>query len=74
MSTTPSEVFTEVAKAYTKYAADPYLREGQKWFSALYDVNRNIAMQIVGNKNLDPFNKDQNLENFFLWLSDIKNS
>lgn len=70
MSMTPSNLFTQVAKAYLKYASEPYLREGQKWFAALYDTNRTLAMQVTGNRELDPFYKDDNLQRFITWITE----
>jgi hypothetical protein len=63
-----------VVKQFEAYSNNPYLRNGQKWFLALHDVNPSLAKMITGHKNYDPFYKDSNLSDFMSWLTKTSNN
>ena len=48
--------------------SDGVLRKGQCYYSTFHDLHPHIATAIAGDKDLDPFYKDENITNFCVYV------
>lgn len=49
-------------------------RKGQCWYNALADICPEVAQEINGHDDLDPFHFDNNITNLFNYLLEEKNA
>ena len=64
------DVATEISTtAAEERRFHPEIRLGQALFNALYDLKPDLANEIRGNSDIDPFYKDGNIPAFYEWLA-----
>ena len=63
---TTIEKLNDIVSRWNQYLWTTDMREGQAAYSALYDVDPNMANTVTDNPDADPFYDDANL--FAFWM------
>jgi len=65
------EEFHQFTRELTLALRIKNFRRGQAYYHALFNVNEELAIEITGNDNLDPFLLDDNIERFMRYIQGV---
>lgn len=68
---TYQEILSDFQKHDNSIKSDPNRRRGQALFDIVSNHAPNIATNIAGDRKLDPFNDDENIEACMIYLANL---